>query len=441
MTDLKLLSSLSPEAVAVLGAAVSDVSAALRSDDVDAALAGVASGDRLAANTANDAVRRYRNCVWALRVLLHRVLDASETETFAPSLSSRACCVARMLEARQLLQSLSTWCRDARLRMPRGAVTRWLLTSRLLEPSGSGDWLLPSSGGRDGGLEHELIRAGATPAVAQRIAVQLGAASRAAVARLRRVERVPSLDAGAREFVRCAEQLSDERRAELRRRFVGGEGGEAEFEAQLFCLLSTYAALGCEPKGGEGYHAAVTERTFGVLRDELGATGECFASPLNCTLARFSSAFGGAFERCFGSGGSFFDAAHCGELVARGGVYEANPPFLEEHMLAMALVLEHCLRRCAAPLTFVVFVPQWRDSPYFELLQRSRFTRFARDALKGEHEYVRGFGHLPPSHEKPVLVSYADTTVFVLENDAALAERPVSEAQVDAIMRSMKKPS
>jgi hypothetical protein len=313
------------------------------------------------------------------------------------------------------------------------------LTSRLLEPSHSGDWLLPSNAGRDGGLEHELLRAGATPQAARQTGERLAQASRRAVERLTSVatgatgDGARVLDASAREFVAYAELVSQERRADLQRRFVG-----EQFESKLFCVLSTYAALGCEPRGGEGYHAAVTEQTFAALRAELGVTGECFASPLNCTLPQYASAFGDSFERCFGSSGSFFDATFCQRLIAEGGAFEANPPFLEEHMLAMALVLELCLQRCAVPLTFVVFVPQWRDSPYFELLHRSRFTRFECDARKGEHEYSRGLNHMPQKRGVPQLVAYADTTVFFLQNDAAWTTRPVTDIQTQSIMSSMR---
>ena len=97
--------------------------------------------------------------------------------------------------------------------------------------------------------------------------------------------------------------------------------------------------------------------TFNVLEKTLGVVGEGFASPLNCTLSRFWSAFP-SIDRKFGSSGSFFDAGeaflekgeHRLQFVLQtfcsakwfkiGGAFELNPPFLEEHMLAMALALE-----------------------------------------------------------------------------------------------------
>jgi hypothetical protein len=446
--DASLLShALTSEATAVLGPAAVDVLAALRADSSRSALATLAfrftpSSSSSDARSADDATRRYRNCVWALRVLLERVLSPTASATGPVGLASRACCVARLVEAQLLAQQFTVWCRQSRVRAPRGAVTRWLLTTRLLEPAHAGDWLLPSSAARDGGLEHELLRAGASPDAVLRLGASLAQASRRAAERVLRLAAADgaapnapsSLGASARDFVAYAEQVSVERRADLQRRFVGAE----PFERMLFCVLSTYAALGCEPRGGEGYHAAVTAPTFAALRAELGVTAECFASPLNCTLPQYSSAFGDTFERSFGSSGSFFAAASVARLIADGGAFEANPPFLEEHMLAMALTMELCLQRCRAPLTFAVFVPQWRDSPYFELLHRSRFTRFERDAVKGEHEYTRGLGHLPQSGA-PKLVAYADTTVFFVQNDAAWTERPITDAQVEAVMNSMKK--
>ena len=69
---------------------------------------------------------------------------------------------------------------------------------------------------------------------------------------------------------------------------------------------------------------------FESLREFLGNTIECFASPLNCRYERYFSAFPG-LERSFGSLGSFFDEWSRIEE----GSFEVNPPFVPE-VLAFA---------------------------------------------------------------------------------------------------------
>jgi hypothetical protein len=378
-------------------------------DVVDNALAALGRLDTDATASA-DAVRRRRNCVWAMRVVCCRLFSHRRSNSVNsvnsvnmndPLLSLR-CSTLRVLESRRLSRLLDDWCGETRRRAPKDALTRWLLTSRLLEPADGGDWLIPARGGRDGGLEHELYRTGLHRADAALMADRLGAAAQLAVLRLMRVAdaeqrgdlaRADALLVAAgddRELIRAAKELSDERRSDLRARFALSGLPEAEFERRVVAMTMSYAAMSGEATHGEGYHGAITRRTFDALAAHCGVQAECFASPLNCTLPQYWSAFGRSVDGCFGSLGSFFDAPAREHILARGGVFEANPPFLEEHMLAMAIAIELYLTRCTVPLAFVVFVPQWRDSPYFELLSASSFKRAYADLAKGEHQYIRG---------------------------------------------------
>lgn len=426
------------------------------SDLVDDALAALSRREPPASFSA-DAVRRRRNCLWAARIVFCRlfaddsgvsgVSDVSDVSEH-PLLSLR-CAAVRVFEARRLSRLLEQWCDDSRRRAPKDAFTRWLLTSRLLEPADRGDWLLPARAGRDGGLEHELNRCGFHRADAALLADRLGAAAQLSVLRLMRVadaERradlalADALVAAAgddRELVRAAQSLSDERRSDLRARFARSGLPEAEFERRVAAMTMSYAAMGGEAANGEGYHGAITRRTFDALTAHCGVEAECFASPLNCTLPRYWSAFGRSVDGCFGSFGSFFDAPAREYILAHGGAFEANPPFLEEHMLAMAIAIELYLTRCTVPLAFVVFVPQWRDSPYFELLGASQFRRAHADLGKGEHQYVRGFQYRNVAGAQQKMVPYAHSTVFFLQNDAAFRAKPFDAAVVKAIVEAM----
>lgn len=462
------LPQLTAAARRVLGAALDDFEAALRAADARAhvdnddarclaneefALLGCA--DHVRGDAAR--VRRYRNCIWVLRVVWSRLFLPSLhlSHSRRTALLSRECALVRICETRRLARLFGDWCASLRVRAPKDAFTRWLLTARMLEPADRGDWLLPSLGGRDGGLEHELAKAGVRAADAIVLAERLGEASRRAVRQVMLVAdaQLRADDAGVaqlmsklgpltdadREFVRTAELVSPTRTDDLRRRHERSDGAAAAnrtFEQSMTAMTMSYGAMGGGAADGEGYHGSVTPATFDALRSHCGVRAECFASPLNFTLADYWSAFGTAVDGPFGSLGSFFEPATCEYFCSQGGAFEANPPFLEEHMLAMALAFEIYLTQCTKPLSFVVFVPQWRDSPYFELLTQSSFKRAHFDAQKGHHQYLRGFNHRDTHSQS--MISYAHTTVFFLQNDAAFAQKPFDSSVVEVVAASMR---
>eukprot|EP00116_Pleurobrachia_bachei_P004422 sb/3464684/ len=78
-----------------------------------------------------------------------------------------------------------------------------------------------------------------------------------------------------------------------------------------------------------GLHAALPRKAFDLLNRKFGVTFECFASPLNCYFSQYCSAFPD-IDCYFGSRGSFF------EFKPKSGSFQANPPFSEEVMMAMA---------------------------------------------------------------------------------------------------------
>ena len=78
-----------------------------------------------------------------------------------------------------------------------------------------------------------------------------------------------------------------------------------------------------------GLHAALPHKAFDLLNRKFRVTFECFASPFNCYFSQYCSAFPD-IDCYFGSRGSFF------EFRPKSGSFQANPPFSEEVMLAMA---------------------------------------------------------------------------------------------------------
>ncbi|KAJ8302948.1 hypothetical protein KUTeg_019344, partial [Tegillarca granosa] len=81
------------------------------------------------------------------------------------------------------------------------------------------------------------------------------------------------------------------------------------------------------------------------------------------------------------------------------GSFEANPPFCEELMESMVDHFENLLAESNEPLSFIIFIPEWRDPPTEALirLESSRFKRKQVVLPAYEHEYRHGFQHICPN--------------------------------------------
>ena len=160
---------------------------------------------------------------------------------------------------------------------------------------------------------------------------------------------------------------------------------------------------------------AVPGACFESLREFLGNTIECFASPLNCRFERYFSAFP-ALERAFGSLGSFFDEWHRIEA----GSFEVNPPFVPEVLaFAAAKVGELLGDGAKGALSFLAVVPDWgggtstfchRRHPYARAgaaavgggaLRESPFLRANVTIPAAEHVFVDGAQHRVRDRHRP----------------------------------------
>lgn len=125
---------------------------------------------------------------------------------------------------------------------------------------------------------------------------------------------------------------------------------EAAFAPRAFIMLHRYFGLG-DPAAEGGWHGAIPVACFESLRETADVAVELFASPLNCTLAHFCSAFADV-DAPFGSLGSFFS------VMPVAGTFEANPPFDHTVAVQMGQRMAAALRASSsAPLTFAVIVP------------------------------------------------------------------------------------
>ena len=85
-------------------------------------------------------------------------------------------------------------------------------------------------------------------------------------------------------------------------------------------------------------------------------------------------------------------------------------------------LFQSLLESSCEPLSFAVFVPDWRDPPTTTLvrLERSRFCRRKFVVNAHEHEYRHGFQHSLPPRDVSVKAAHGTLVVF-LQNEAGYA--------------------
>lgn len=200
----------------------------------------------------------------------------------------------------------------------------------------------------------------------------------------------------------------------------GGNGqeeeDEADFRARLFVCLLRYRTV-----GGLGFQAAIGGTVFVALQTLLGCNFEVFASPLNTFYGFFCSAFPDV-DSCFGSVGPF------GAFAPVRGSYQCNPPFVPYIIDAAAshmLELLEAAQAASEPLCFAVIVPGWTDCVgYRALAEASPFLRRSLLIAAADHGFIDGGQH---ARRRSYRESPYDTSLFVLQTDAALARWPLTD--------------
>jgi hypothetical protein len=195
------------------------------------------------------------------------------------------------------------------------------------------------------------------------------------------------------------------------------ESHESAFSSSLFCLLCRYDML-----QGAGLQSSMHGSVFDVLLKHYNCRLECFASPLNSRYERYCSAFYDT-DAAFGSVGSFFDYD-----FSNGGCYQANPPFATSFIKSMHDTMNRALQSCEEPLMFVVFVPTWKDTPGWNLLNESTFLSKHLSLTQSSHYYCEGTQHRRKDRYR---VASFDTSVFILQNKEAASKWMVEGSHVD----------
>ena len=183
------------------------------------------------------------------------------------------------------------------------------------------------------------------------------------------------------------------------------------FYSRLFNLLCRYYTL-----SSPGYHAAIPQELFEILKTKLNISHELFASPFNCynNLMNYCSAYYDT-DKYFGSIGNFFSIYK--ELFINGGSFEANPPFLEEHMISLSTIIITQLDN-DVPLSFVVVFPTWKDSISYKMLYENKYNVLDNKVLlfeEGKHKYTQSSQFWNKLGTKRV--SNSKSCIFILQNE------------------------
>ncbi|XP_077053812.1 mRNA (2'-O-methyladenosine-N(6)-)-methyltransferase [Siphateles boraxobius] len=206
-----------------------------------------------------------------------------------------------------------------------------------------------------------------------------------------------------------------------------------KFLSRVWCLIKRYQVMfGSGVNEGSGLQGALPVPVFEALNKKFGVTFECFASPLNCYFKQFCSAFPD-IDGFFGSRGPFLS------FSPASGSFEANPPFCEELMDAMVTRFEDLLERSSEPLSFIIFVPEWRDPPTPALtrMESSRFRRHQMIVSPFEHEYRSGSQHIC-KREEMYYKAVHGTAVIFLQNNAGFAKWEPTTERIQELLGAYK---
>jgi len=325
-------------------------------------------------------------------------------------------------------------------------VFRWLLSQKLLEPPTERptDPILPTTSGGNPGLQHYLksknLANGKIDTIEREFANITQTVPKSSFPNYPIIENNISIDVQRRDTIKIVVAafreskvaakaefyLTEFRFLKLQERYQAVQGSSEGFRLHLAQLLMRYRTIAplCS-----GYSGGCPAHLFQTFVHHLGTSWELFASPLNFTLPNYLSAYNDT-DGPFGSQGSFF--RRFPEIVKSGGSFQLNPPFTEEYLsIATSMVLDALVDVCDSSLTFVYIHPVWPDLYGYRDMQRSPHLVRELSFAPKQHYYESGLQHDP--QEQRVVASSAPSTIFLLQNDCARRENPISKEAISAI--------
>ncbi|EDV52561.1 phosphorylated CTD-interacting factor 1 [Drosophila erecta] len=203
------------------------------------------------------------------------------------------------------------------------------------------------------------------------------------------------------------------------------------FIGRVWCLLKRYQtflgnALNSSQEA-ELTQAALPVPAFECLHRHFGVSFECFASPFNSYFRQYCSAFADT-DAYFGSRGPFL------EFKPVSGSFQVNPPHCEELIEASLLHIDKLLTDTMEPLSFIVFLPEWKS---ISKLDDSMYKRRSMVVLGMAHEYRHGYQHM--LQKSDVLIKCMQGTQVVwLQNSAGYARWGPNEIRVEALREAFR---
>lgn len=176
-----------------------------------------------------------------------------------------------------------------------------------------------------------------------------------------------------------------------------------------------------------GNQMALPFEVFDYLKDTFGLQCECFASPFNrdSKIETYCSQFIDT-DKPFGSLGNFF------EYFPEEGVFECNPPFVEECMIQNIDHVSECLKRAESAhkaLTFFIIVPAWKDDcESYEKTHNNEFFVLEIEMVKKEHFYRNGMMH---SSDYALMNANANSLMLVLQTTKAKSENKIDKEKFE----------
>jgi phosphorylated CTD-interacting factor 1 len=208
---------------------------------------------------------------------------------------------------------------------------------------------------------------------------------------------------------------------------------DSAFHYHLFVLLDQYDNM-----FHSGYQASIPVKLAHYLQYELDVSTEMFASPMNCLYPSFYSAYP-ITDKYFTSKGSvLYDFQNIEQ-----GSFESNPPYTEDFMLLNAYMITHILQKSdknkkKKPLSFVIINPNWKDTPSFYALTKSKYNCLKNKYLNipaSNHTYMSGSQYkLNNVYYKSSVGSF----VFILQNYAGAKKWPITDKIIRNIIKHFK---
>uniref|UniRef100_A0A1A9V576 WW domain-containing protein n=1 Tax=Glossina austeni TaxID=7395 RepID=A0A1A9V576_GLOAU len=203
------------------------------------------------------------------------------------------------------------------------------------------------------------------------------------------------------------------------------------FIGRVWCLLKRYQtflgnALNSSQEA-ELTQASLPTPVFECLHRHFGVTFECFASPFNSYFRQYCSAFADT-DAYFGSRGPFLD------FKPVSGSFQVNPPHCEELIDAALIHIDKLLNDSMEPLSFIVFLPEWKS---LAKLEENIYKRRSMVVLGMAHEYRHGYQHIIPKADVNVKCMQG-TQVVWLQNSAGHARWGPNENRVEALREAFR---